>query len=104
MNAEGEIIFTSGGTESDNLAIFGSLRAKHGNIVVTASEHSAVYNPVVELNNRGYEVRFANVLSDGHIDTEDFLSKVDNETLLACFMHVNNETGAINEYANSTVL
>ncbi len=97
LNAEGEIIFTSGGTESDNLAIFGSLRAKHGNIVVTASEHSAVYNPVVELNNRGYEVRFANVLSDGHIDTEDFLSKVDNETLLACFMHVNNETGAIND-------
>ena len=92
-----EIVFTSGGTESNNLAIFGSLRAKRGNIVVTASEHSAVYNTVSELVGKGYQVRYANVLHDGHIDVEDFVSKVDNETLLACFMHVNNETGAVND-------
>ena len=92
-----EIVFTSGGTESNNLAIFGSLRTKRGNIVVTASEHSAVYNTVTELIGRGYEVRYANVLHDGHIDVEDFISKVDSETLLACFMHVNNETGAVND-------
>ena len=92
-----EIVFTSGGTESNNLAIFGSLRAKRGNIVVTASEHSAVYNTVTELTNRGYEVRYANVMPDGHIDVDDFVSKVDSETLLACFIHVNNETGAIND-------
>ena len=92
-----EIVFTSGGTESNNLAIFGSLRAKRGNIVVTASEHSAVYNTVSVLVGRGYEVRYANVLHDGHIDVDDFVSKVDKETLLACFMHVNNETGAVND-------
>ena len=92
-----EIVFTSGGTESNNLAVFGSLRTKKGNIVVTASEHSAVYNTVTELVGRGYEVRYANVLHDGHIDVDDFVSKVDGETLLACFMHVNNETGAVND-------
>lgn len=92
-----EIFFTSGGTESNNLAIFGSIRAKRGNIVVTASEHSAVYNTVTELIGRGYEVRYANVTHDGHIDVEDFISKVDSDTLLACFMHVNNETGSIND-------
>lgn len=92
-----EIVFTSGGTESNNMAIFGSLRAKRGNIVVTASEHSAVYNVVTELVGRGYDVRYANVLTDGHIDVNDFISKVDGNTLLACFMHVNNETGAIND-------
>ena len=92
-----EIIFTSGGTESNNIAIFGSLRAKRGNIVVTQAEHSAVYNTVTELANRGYEVRYADVLSDGHIDIDDYVSKVDGDTLLACFMHVNNETGAIND-------
>lgn len=92
-----EIVFTSGGTESNNLAIFGAIRSKRGNIVVTASEHSAVYNTVTELMNRGYEVRYANVLHDGHIDVDDFISKIDSETLLACFMHVNNETGAIND-------
>lgn len=93
----GEIVFTSGGTEADNLAILGSLRSKRGNIVVTASEHSAAYNTISELNSRGYEVRFANVLKDGHIDVNDFISKVDGETLLTCFMHVNNETGAVND-------
>ena len=92
-----EILFTSGGTESDNLAICGSLRAKKGNIVVTASEHSAVYNTVMHLKDRGYEIRIANTLPDGHIDVRDFLSKIDAETQLACFMHVNNETGAIND-------
>ena len=92
-----EILFTSGGTESDNLAICGSLRAKKGNIVVTASEHSAVYNTVMHLKDRGYEIRIANTLADGHIDVRDFLSKIDAETQLACFMHVNNETGAIND-------
>ena len=92
-----EILITSGGTEANNLAILGSLRSKRGNIVLTASEHSAVYNTVSELANRGFEVRQANVLPDGHIDVEDFLSKVDQDTLLACFMHVNNETGAVND-------
>lgn len=92
-----EILFTSGGTESDNLAICGCLRAKKGNIVVTASEHSAVYNTVTHLKESGYELRIANTLPDGHIDVADFLSKVDNQTQLACFMHVNNETGAIND-------
>ena len=92
-----EILFTSSGTEADNLAIFGSVRAKRGNIVVTAAEHSAVFNAVAELANRGYEVRQSAVLPDGHIDVEDFVSKVDSDTLLACFMHVNNETGAVND-------
>ena len=95
--AANEILITSGGTEAINLAIFGSIRAKHGNIVVTAAEHSAVYNTVAELANRGYDVRIAKVLSDGHVDVDDFIAKVDSETLLACFMHVNNETGAVND-------
>lgn len=94
-----EMLFTSGGTESNNLAITGCLRAKRGNIVVTASEHSAVYNTVMRLKDRGYEIRVANTLSDGHIDIADFISKVDADTQLACFMHVNNETGAINDVA-----
>ena len=92
----GEIYFTSGGTEADNLAILGSLRSRRGNIVVTEAEHAAVYNVVSQLSNKGYEIRYAAVLPDGHIDVNDFVSKVDDETLLACFIHVNNETGAVN--------
>lgn len=92
-----ELIFTSGGTEADNLAIFGSLREKKGNIIASAIEHSAVYNTVHSLSDRGYEVRFAKVLSDGHIDVDDLLDKVDCNTKLVCFMHVSNETGAVND-------
>ena len=92
-----EILFTSGGTEANNLAILGSVRSKRGNIVLTAAEHSAVFNTVTELSNRGYEVRLTKVLPDGHIDVNDFISNVDGDTLLACFMHFNNETGAIND-------
>ena len=91
------VYFTSGGTESDNIAIFGAVKSRKGNIVATMSEHSAVYNTLLELQSRGYQLRLAKVSNDGHIDVEDFLSKVDADTVLACFMHVNNETGAIND-------
>ncbi len=90
------VYFTSGGTESDNLGIVGAFKNKKGNIVATASEHSAVYYVLLDLQSKGFDVRFANVQPDGHIDVEDFLSKVDFNTVLTCFMHVNNETGAIN--------
>lgn len=95
--ADKELFFTSGGTESDNLAIFGSLRVKRGNVVLSSIEHSAVYNTVRELSNRGYEIRLAKVLPDGHIDVDDFVRLVDDDTVLACFMHVSNETGAVND-------
>lgn len=91
------VYFTSGGTESDNIAIIGALKSKRGNVVVTAAEHSAVFSTVSELESKGYDVRVAQVRADGHIDTDDFVSKIDSDTLLACFMHVNNETGAIND-------
>lgn len=91
------VYFTSGGTESDNIGIVGTVRGKKGNVVATASEHSAVYNVLMDMQNKGIEVRFAKVQHDGHIDVQDFLSKVDSQTVLACFMHVNNETGAIND-------
>lgn len=99
-----ELYFTSGGTESDNLAIFGSLRFKKGNVVVPSIEHSAVYNTAAELSNRGYDVRIADVLPDGHIDVDDLISKVDNNTLLVCFMHVSNETGAVNDIKRINML
>lgn len=93
-----EIYFTSGGTEADNLAVLGVLKSKRsGNIVVTAAEHSAVYNVITNGLSSAFDVRLASVTADGHIDVDDFLSKVDEQTVLACFMHVNNETGAVND-------
>ncbi len=91
-----EFIFTSCGTESDNQAIFSF--ARRGNAVTTAGEHSAVLAPFAELKNRGIaEPRYAPLQRDGRVDVEKLLSLVDEKTSFVSVMHVNNETGAIND-------
>lgn len=91
-----ELIFTSGGTESDNTAIFGY--ARRGNAVTTAGEHSAVTESFKELKNRNLaETRIAPLKSCGRVDEEALLSLVDDKTSFVSVMHVNNETGAIND-------
>lgn len=89
------LIFTSCGTEADNQAIFGG--GKRGNVVTTLGEHAAVYSAVNELKQRGIEARFANLNSDGSVNVEHLLSLVDEKTSLVSVIHVNNETGAIND-------
>ena len=89
------VIFTSCGTEADNQAIF--CGGKRGNIVTTFGEHSAINSTVNELKQRGIEVRLANLNSDGSVDVEHLLSLVDAKTSLVSVIHVNNETGAIND-------
>ena len=92
-----ELVFTSGGTESDNQAVFGG--ARRGNAVTSAGEHAAVYESFKELKNRGVEPRFAPVNRDGSVDLNALLAMVDEKTSLVSVMHVNNETGAINDIA-----
>lgn len=92
-----ELVFTSCGTEADNTAIFGG--GRRGNVVTTAGEHSAVFFAVNELKQRGIEVRFANLNSDGSVNIEHLLSLVDGKTSLVSVIHVNNETGAVNDIA-----
>lgn len=90
-----DAVFTSCGTESDNMAIFGFFKRK--NAVTTLGEHSAVYNSFIELQNKGFEVRFAKLNADGSVNVEDFLSLIDENTSFCSVVHVNNETGAIND-------
>lgn len=87
--------FTSSGTEADNQAVL--CGGKRGNIVTTLGEHSAVYSAAEELKQRGTEVRFANLNSDGSVNTKHLLSLIDEKTSLVSIIHVNNETGAIND-------
>ncbi len=92
----GEIYFTSGGTESDNIALFGSANLKKGKrIVTTAIEHPAVLSAVDFLFQNGFEVIKVNPDKQGNISEEDILKHVNNETCLVTVMHVNNETGAV---------
>lgn len=97
--AKNEAIFTSGATESDNLAVFGL--AEHGissnkkHIITTAIEHKAVLEPFKVLEKRGFEVDIILPDETGRIDASELLSKVRSDTLLVSVMHANNETGII---------
>ncbi len=90
-----ELIFTGSGSEGDNQALF--CAAGRGNVVTTSGEHAAVYNSTKELSLRGTEVRYARLNADGSVDIDDLLSKVDEKTTLVSVIHVNNETGAVND-------
>ena len=92
-----ELVFTGSGSEADNQAVFSS--ARRGNFVTTAGEHAAIYQSAKELEKRGIEVRFAPLRSDGSANTEALLSMVDKDTSCVSVIHVNNETGAVNDIA-----
>ena len=91
-----EIFFTSGGTESNNLAILGTAQTRRkGHIITSAIEHPSVTNPCVHLRGRGFEVTFVRASRDGRITPEDIKKAIRRETLLVTVMHANNETGVL---------
>lgn len=92
---EYDIIFTSCGTEADNQAVF--CGGKRGNVVTTAGEHSAIFSSVNALKEKGLEVRFAELDADGSVNTDSLFKLIDENTSLVSVIHVNNETGAIND-------
>ncbi|MBE7012017.1 MAG: cysteine desulfurase [Ruminococcaceae bacterium] len=91
-----EIFFTSGGTEADNLAIRGTVKANRGNhILTTAVEHPAVMSTLEYLSERGYKVEKIPVTKEGIVDLNAFSKMVRGDTVLVSAMYVNNETGAV---------
>lgn len=95
-----EIYFTSGGTESDNLAVFSALNVNgKRRIVTTEIEHPAVLNACKELQRRGFEVVSISPDSEGIIHAEDIAAVIDNNTALVSVMAANNEIGTIQPFA-----
>ena len=95
-----EILFTSGGTEANNLAIIGTAMAnkRRGNhIITTRIEHPSVHQPFVYLEEKGFEVSFAPVDSAGRLIKEKLIELVKDNTLLVSMMYVNNEIGSVQE-------
>ena len=92
-----ELFFTSGGTEANNMAVFGAARARKrlGNrIVTTAAEHSSVFESCKELENEGFEVVYLSPDQSGSVSEEQLRTAIDEKTVLVSMMAVNNETGA----------
>ncbi|MFH0264583.1 IscS subfamily cysteine desulfurase [Vibrio rumoiensis] len=97
-----EIVFTSGATESDNLAIKGAAHfyGKQGKHIITCkTEHKAVLDPCRQLEREGYEVTYLEPESNGLIDLEKFKAALREDTVLVSIMHVNNEIGVIQDIA-----
>jgi cysteine desulfurase len=89
-----EVVFTSGGTESDNLALFGVL-APGDHLITTAIEHHAILHAAQSLASRGVEVTFLPVNSQGFVEPATLLAALQPNTRLVSIMYANNETGVI---------
>lgn len=101
---ESELIFTSGGTESNNLAILGTAMANKRSgmhLITTKIEHPAVSAPMKFLEEQGFRVTYLDVDKDGIISLEELEAAVTEETILVSIMYVNNEIGAVEPIAEA---
>ena len=95
-----EIVFTSGATESDNLAIKGAAhfyQTKGKHIITSKTEHKAVLDTCRQLEREGFEVTYLSPKSDGLIDLDELKAAMRDDTILVSIMHVNNEIGVIQD-------
>lgn len=98
----GEVIFTSGGTESNNLAVIGlaqAFRTRGNHIITTEIEHPSVLRAMEYLETQGFEVDYLTVDEQGMISLDELEDKLRKETILVSIMHVNNEIGTIQPLA-----
>lgn len=94
--SEEEILFTSGGTESNNLAIIGTALSRgKGHIITSVIEHPSVLSPCRFLEEKGFSVTYVGVNRYGTVNIEDIKKSIRNDTILITIMHANNETGII---------
>ena len=99
-----EILFTSGGTESNNTAIIGTAmanRRKGKHIITTKVEHASVYEPMYHLEEEGYEVTYLDVDAEGIVDLKQLEESIREDTILVSCMMVNNEIGQLNQLKRS---
>lgn len=95
---EKEILFTSGGTEADNIALIGAAMANHRrgrHLITTRMEHPAVLQTMAYLENQGFEVTYLPVGQEGGISLKDLERAIRKDTILVSVMHVNNEIGSV---------
>lgn len=101
---EKEILFTSGGTEADNIALIGTAMANHRrgrHLITTRMEHPAVLQTMAYLERQGFEVTYLPVDHEGRISLSDLERAIRKDTILVSIMHVNNEIGSVQPIAEA---
>jgi len=104
---DGDVYFTSGGTEANNMAILGAARARRKNglrVITSAVEHASVNDAFTQLEREGFDVVRVKTSPTGVVDLCDVANAIDDQTILCSFMLVNNETGAINPISDISAL
>lgn len=91
------IFFTSSGTESDNQALLCSRKKNGSRVIISATEHAAVYNTALQLKQQGYDLQICPTDRSGKVDLKELEELLTDNTSLVSIMHVNNVTGAIND-------
>lgn len=97
-----KLIFTSCATESNNSALRAFIRRKDKKYIISMGEHSSIYNTAKAMINEGYQIDFAPLNEDGRVNEKILFSMIDEKTTFVSLIHVNNETGAINDIENIT--
>lgn len=95
-----QLIFTSGATEADQLAILGSIRKNGGKLLFAEGEHPAIDQEAKDLGQKGYKIEFIKLTKEGVVDIVDFKKKCTPDVVFISIMHISNETGAINPIAS----
>lgn len=104
---EKEILFTSGGTESDNIALIGTAMANHRrgrHLITTQIEHPAVIQTMQYLEEQGFEITYLGVDREGRIRLEELERAIRTDTILVSIMHTNNEIGTVQPIAEAGAL
>ena len=94
--AKNEIIFTSGATEANNLVLRGAAKRRGARVIISEGEHASIYNTAKTLSDK-FDVRIIPLKAQGQVDGEKLIDAVDENTALVSLIHVNNETGAVND-------
>ena len=104
---EKEILFTSGGTESDNIALIGTAMANHRrgrHLITTKIEHPAILQTMSYLEDQGFEVTYLSVDHEGRISLKELEKAIREDTILVSIMHTNNEIGSLQPIAEAGAL
>ncbi|MDR2267201.1 MAG: cysteine desulfurase [Christensenellaceae bacterium] len=99
LHADGTIIYTSSGTESNNMTLFGVRKPREARIIISAGEHPSIVAPANILKQKGYDIVTCPIDESGRVKIRELDAMINDKTCLVSVMHVNNHTGAVNDLA-----